>query len=108
MAVRHGRNIGRINSFGELLFPLPNETKRIIRLVEKSHYKINAAEIAVTFNRACIIIEIIIETIITVVVTVVVIVIVIVVVVVVVVARSRDLQCPMRSMSKVKKVKEKL
>ena len=54
MARGHNQNVRPINSLGNLLFPLPNETKKIIRLIEKSHYKINGAELAEIFNKICI------------------------------------------------------
>ena len=45
MARRLCRNVGPINSLGNLLFQLPTETKKTIRLIEKSLYKINEAEL---------------------------------------------------------------
>ena len=54
MSRRLSQNVGPINSLGKLLFQLPTETKKTIRLIEKSLYKINAAELAVIFNKTCI------------------------------------------------------
>ena len=41
-------------NFGQLIHPLPNFEKSIVRRIEKISYKINAAEVAILFNECCI------------------------------------------------------
>ena len=40
-------------NFGQLLFHLPSEEKRIVRKIEKVLYKKNAADTAIIFNNTC-------------------------------------------------------
>ena len=42
------------SSFGEIIFHLPTNEKKLIRKLEKLIYKKNAAETAITFNNVCI------------------------------------------------------
>ena len=44
------RNVRNINNFGNLVFSLPQEEKKIVRKLERLHYKLNAAEAAAIFN----------------------------------------------------------
>ena len=40
-------------NFGQLLFHLNSEEKKIVRKIEKVIYKINAADTAIIFNNTC-------------------------------------------------------
>ena len=40
-------------NFGDIIFPLPTEERKIIRRIEKTIYKINSAKTAIIFNESC-------------------------------------------------------
>ena len=54
MASGRSRNVRLINSIVNVLYQLPEETKKVIRRIEKISYKANSCELAVTFNQTCI------------------------------------------------------
>ena len=54
MAEGNGRNIRLINPLRNLLYGLPEETKKTIRQFLKVALRINSTELAVIFNKTCI------------------------------------------------------
>ena len=52
MTLTESRNIRPKNALENVLFELPNKTKKVIRQIEKSYYKINSTELAEIFNNS--------------------------------------------------------